>query len=271
MWFLRSDHHSWMVSPPRLVTPRWCGSSARTITTEWHLHPDWQHLGEVVPPLSPLLLNDLSTQTGSVCVSAQTFLTHLLSHAFIGAMLILVHHQQWIIYVTANSNVQHIALINVKWISDNNDWYQTRINCPNINSKFPSSLHNAQKGPSLGAKNCSAPRVWGFRRLVRHSTAHARSRSTTYSPGHTVISPRQFHLWSTSVPRLIHVSSTTRQTQWRPGDGQFNYQLTLSLDPCVNQVQRVLLKQPRVRISHRKLITSSRKCRNDSISVQLSV
>ena len=42
MWFLRSDHHSWMVSPPRLVTPRWCGSSALTITAEWSLHPDWQ-------------------------------------------------------------------------------------------------------------------------------------------------------------------------------------------------------------------------------------
>ena len=83
--------------------------------------------------------------------------------------------------------------------------------------------------------------------------------------------PRRFHDWSTSVPRLIHVSSTTRQTQWRPGDGQFNYQLTLSLDPCVNQVQRVLLKQPRVRISHRKLITSSRKCRNDSISTIISL
>ena len=267
MWFLRPDRHGWMASPSRLASPRWCGSSALTITAVWPLHPDWQHPGEVVPPLWPSQLNSLSTQTGSVCVSAQTFLTHLLSHAFIGAVLILVHHQQWIIYVTANSNVQHIALINVKWISDNNDWYQTMINCPNINSKFPSSLHNPQKGPSLGAKNCSAPRVSGVFVDWFDGTAHARSRSTTY----TVISPRQFHIWSTSVPRLIHVSSTTRQTQWRPGDGQFNYQLTLSLDPCVNQVQRVLLKQLRVRISHRKLITSSWKCRNDSISVQLSV
>ena len=162
--------------------------------------------------------------------------------------------------------MQHIALINVKWISDNNDWYQTRINCPNINSKFPSSLHNAQKGPSLGAKNCSAPRVRGFR-----STGSTARPTLEAARPHTVISPRQFHIWSTSVPRLIHVSSTTRQTQWRPGDGQFNYQLTLSLDPCVNQVQRVLLKQPRVRISHRKLITSSRKCRNDSISTIISL
>ena len=204
MWFLRSDHHSWMVSPPRLVTPKWCGSSARTITTEWHLHPDWQHLGEVVPPLSPILLNDLSTQTGSVCVSAQTFLTHLLSHAFIGAMLILVHHQQWIIYVTANSNVQHIALINVKCISDNNDWYQTRINCPNINSKFPSSLHNAQKCPSLGAKNCSAPRVWVFRSTgstARPTLEAARPHIQWSVHVSSTSDPRQFHDWSTSVPR----------------------------------------------------------------------
>ena len=61
MWFLRSDHHSWMVSPPRLVTPRWCGSSALTITAEWHLLPDWQHPGDVVPPLWPSQLNDLPT------------------------------------------------------------------------------------------------------------------------------------------------------------------------------------------------------------------
>ena len=77
---------------------------------------------------------------------------------------------------------------------------------------------------------CSAPRVWVFRRLLWHSTAHARNRSTTYSDQ------------STSVPHLIHVCSTTRQTQRRPDGGQFNHQLTqssLSLDPCVNQVQHV--------------------------------
>ena len=86
-------------------------------------------------------------------------------------------------------------------------------------------------------KWCSAPRVLGFVDWF-DSTAHARSRSMTYSS----LSSRQFHIWSTSVPRLIHVSSTTRQTQRRPGGGQFNYQLTqlyLSQDPRVNQVQRV--------------------------------
>ena len=61
MWFLRSDHHSWMVSPPRLVTPRWCGSSVLTVTSEWRLHPDWQHPGDVVPPLWPSQLNGLPT------------------------------------------------------------------------------------------------------------------------------------------------------------------------------------------------------------------
>ena len=68
MWFLRSDHHSWMVTPPRLVTPRWCGSSAPTVTAEWRLHPDWQHPGDVVPPLWPSQLNGLPTQTGNAQV-----------------------------------------------------------------------------------------------------------------------------------------------------------------------------------------------------------
>ena len=67
-WFLRSDHHSRMVSPPRLVTPRWCGSSALTITAEWPLLPDWQHPGDMVHPLWPSQLNGLSTQTGSTQV-----------------------------------------------------------------------------------------------------------------------------------------------------------------------------------------------------------
>ena len=41
MWFLRPYRHSWMASPPRLAAPRWCGSSALTITAEWSPHPDW--------------------------------------------------------------------------------------------------------------------------------------------------------------------------------------------------------------------------------------
>ena len=41
MWFLRPDRHSWMASPPRLAAPRWCGSSALTITAEWSPHLDW--------------------------------------------------------------------------------------------------------------------------------------------------------------------------------------------------------------------------------------
>ena len=68
MWFLRSDHHSWMVFPPRLVTPRWCGSSALTVTAEWPLHPDWQCPGDVVPLLWPSQLNGISTQTGNAQV-----------------------------------------------------------------------------------------------------------------------------------------------------------------------------------------------------------
>ena len=68
MWFLRSDRHSGMASPPRLAAPRWCGSSARVITAEWRLHSDWQHPGDVVPPLWPSQLNGLSTQTGSTQV-----------------------------------------------------------------------------------------------------------------------------------------------------------------------------------------------------------
>ena len=61
MWFLRSDHHSWMVSPPRRVTPRWCGSSALTVTAEWRLNPAWQHPGYGVPPLWPSQMNGLPT------------------------------------------------------------------------------------------------------------------------------------------------------------------------------------------------------------------
>ena len=68
MWFLRPDHHSWMVSPPRLAAPRWCGSSALTVTAEWPLHPDWQHPGDVFPPLRPSQLNGFSAQTGSTQV-----------------------------------------------------------------------------------------------------------------------------------------------------------------------------------------------------------
>ena len=156
----------------------------------WFLRPD-RHSWMASPP-----------RLAAVCVSAQTFLTQC-THAFIGAMLILVHHQQWIIYVTANSNVQHIALINVKWISDNNDWYQTMINCPNINSKFPSSLHNPQNGPSLGTKNCSAPRVWGFRGLVRQHGPRSKPLDHIQWSVHvsSTSDPRQFHIWSTSVPR----------------------------------------------------------------------
>ena len=44
---------------------------------------------------------------------------------------------------------------------------------------------------------CSAPRVWVSSTGSTYGTAHARSRSTTYSS----LSPRQFHIWSTSVPR----------------------------------------------------------------------
>ena len=90
-------------------------------------------------------------------------------------------------------------------------------------------MHNLQKGPSLGAKNCSAPRVWVFT-----STGSTARPTLKAARPHTV----------PSVPRQISDSSTTRKTQRRPGGGQFNYQLTqsyLSLDPCVNLVQRVLL------------------------------
>ena len=48
-WFLRPCHHCWMFSPSRLAAPRWCGSSALTVTAEWRLHPDGQHPGDVVP------------------------------------------------------------------------------------------------------------------------------------------------------------------------------------------------------------------------------
>ena len=53
-------------------------------------------------------------------------------------------------------------------------------------------MHNLQKGPSLGAKNCSAPRVWGFVDWY-DSTAHARSRSTTHSSLSSTSNLRQFH------------------------------------------------------------------------------
>ena len=57
-------------------------------------------------------------------------------------------------------------------------------------------MHNLQKGPSLGAKNCSAPRVWGFVDWF-DSTAQAQSRWTTYSS----LCSRQFHVKSQTVPR----------------------------------------------------------------------
>ena len=56
-WFLRPGYHRGMVSPSRLAAARWCGSSALTVTAEWRLHPDWQHPGDVVPPLWPSQLN----------------------------------------------------------------------------------------------------------------------------------------------------------------------------------------------------------------------
>ena len=68
MWFLCSDHHSWMAFPPILAMPKWCGSSALIVTAEWSLHPDWQHPGEVVPPLGQSPPNVISTQTGSTQV-----------------------------------------------------------------------------------------------------------------------------------------------------------------------------------------------------------
>ena len=68
MWFLRPDRHSGMASPPRLAAPRWRGSSALVITAEWRLHSDWQHPGDVVPPLWPSQLNGLPTQTGNAQV-----------------------------------------------------------------------------------------------------------------------------------------------------------------------------------------------------------
>ena len=102
MWFLRSGNHRWMASPLRLAAPRWCGSSALTITAEWPLHSDWQHPGDVDPPPWPSQLNGLSTQTGSTQVM----------------WFLRSDHHNWF---AANSTVQRIALINVKWISDNND------------------------------------------------------------------------------------------------------------------------------------------------------
>ena len=47
---------------------------------------------------------------------------------------------------------------------------------------------------------CSAPWVWGFVHCF-NVTAHARSRSTTHSSLSSTSDPRQFHIWSTSVPR----------------------------------------------------------------------
>ena len=80
--------------------------------------------------------------------------------------------------------------------------------------------------------------LWGCvaRRGSRVSSTGSTARPTLEALDHT-----QFP----SVPRQISNSSTTQKTQRRPGGGQFNYQLTqsyLSLDPCVNLVQRVLLK-----------------------------
>ena len=67
-WFLCPGHHCRMVSPSRLAAARWCGSSALTVTAEWRLHPDWQHPGDVVPPLWLSQLNGLPTQTGNAQV-----------------------------------------------------------------------------------------------------------------------------------------------------------------------------------------------------------
>ena len=82
MWFLRSDRHSWMASPPRLAMPRWCGSSALTVTAEWHLHPDWQCPGDVVPPLWPSQLNGLSTQTGNAHLVVHLYIQELLNYLY---------------------------------------------------------------------------------------------------------------------------------------------------------------------------------------------
>ena len=196
MWFLRFDRHSWMVSPPRLAAPRWCGSSARTITAEWHLHPDWQHPGDVVPPLWPSQLNGFSTQTGQ-CVRLSTAIPNTFTHPFIGAMLILVRHQQWKkIHATANSTVQHVALINVKWDFRQSWFIANHVKLPKYYFKISIKSAQSTEGSLIGRQKLWRAAGLGFRRLI-HVTAHARSRSTTYSS----LSSRQFHIWSTSVPR----------------------------------------------------------------------